>query len=306
GGRPRAAVRGPDGRRRRGRVGARPRRGRGPQPPAPGLRGPVPRGPRRRRARGVRSGLRGRGQRFPGRLRGGAHRRQRPPGHPPPEPEAVRRRAVVAHADRGVPQPRPAGGPVRAGPDRRAGAARHARADGRGPAGRRRAPAGAVPPGAAPDGHGVVGGAAGPIGLATYPLVEGVPGGRRIFAVVFFVVLVSVLVQGTSIPLVARRLRVDAPLERRPAYPVEATDTLEGSMELHELAVPAGSAAVGRRLVDLQLPPGALVVLISRGDEFTVPQGSTALEAGDTVLLLADRSTLPAARAVIEGRDGEG
>lgn len=145
-----------------------------------------------------------------------------------------------------------------------------------------------------------------PIVLATYPLVEGVPGGRRIFAVVFFIVIVSVLVQGTSIPLVARRLRVDAPLERRPAYPVEATDTLEGSMELHELAVPAGSAAVGRRLVDLHLPPGALVVLISRGEEFTVPQGSTTLEAGDTLLLLADRSTLPAARAVIEGRDGEG
>src|SRR5690606_6095377 len=120
---------------------------------------------------------------------------------------------------------------------------------------------------------------AGPIVLATYPLVEGVPGGRRIFAVVFFIVLVSVLVQGTSIPLVARRLRAEGPLERRRAHPVEAPDALEGSMELHELPVPAGWAAVGRRLVDLQLPPGALVVLIGRGDEFTVPQGSTALEA---------------------------
>lgn len=51
-----------------------------------------------------------------------------------------------------------------------------------------------------------------------------------------------------------------------------------------------------------RLPLGALVVLVSRNDDFVVPQGSTVLLAGDTVLLLADERSLPEARALIEGR----
>jgi cell volume regulation protein A len=140
-----------------------------------------------------------------------------------------------------------------------------------------------------------------PIVLATFPLVEGVAQAEMIFDVVFFTVITSVLVQGTTIPVVARWLGVDAPLKQRRPYPLEYVESGDGTTDLHEIAIPDGSPASGRQLVDLHLPQGALVVLVSRDDEFVVPQGSTVLLPDDTVLLLADERSLPEARALIEG-----
>ena len=144
-----------------------------------------------------------------------------------------------------------------------------------------------------------------PIVLATFPLVEGVPQADLIFNVVFFIVLTSVLIQGTTISVVARWLGVDAPIERRRPYILEVVDSGNGTTDLHEILVPEGAPAAGRQLVDLHLPPGALVVLVTREDEFVVPQGATILEPGDNVLLLADDRTLSDARRLIAG-DGVG
>lgn len=144
-----------------------------------------------------------------------------------------------------------------------------------------------------------------PIVLATFPAVEGVPQADTIFNVVFFIVLTSVLVQGTTIPIVARRLGVDAPLRSRRPSPLEHVESGDADTDLHEIEIPDGSPAEGRQLVELHLPEGALIVLINRNDDFVVPQGSTVLRAGDTVLLLADRDSLPRARALIEGGGAE-
>lgn len=138
-----------------------------------------------------------------------------------------------------------------------------------------------------------------PIVLATFPLVEGVPEAELMFNVVFFTVITSVLVQGTTISTVARWLRVDAPHEPQRASPLEFVSPDGGPTDLHELTVAAGSRAAGRQLLDLRLPDGALLVLVSRGAEYVVPQGSTILRPGDTVLMLADDRTLPAARALL-------
>lgn len=140
-----------------------------------------------------------------------------------------------------------------------------------------------------------------PIILATFPLVEGIAHAELLFNVVFFIVLTSVLVQGTTIPLVARRLGVDAPLEVRRSAPIELVAPTQGSTDLHELTVNERALAAGLQLVDLNLPPGALIVLVTRGEEFIVPQGSTILEPGDAVLLLADDDSLPPARVLMEG-----
>lgn len=140
-----------------------------------------------------------------------------------------------------------------------------------------------------------------PIVLATFPLVEDVPQAELIFNVVFFIVLTSVLIQGTTIPLVARWLGVDAPLERARPHILDAVEAGNGTMDLHEIVVPSESEVVGLQLVDIRFPDGALVVLISRGDQFVVPQGSTVLHPGDNLLLLADEATLPDARGLIAG-----
>jgi cell volume regulation protein A len=140
-----------------------------------------------------------------------------------------------------------------------------------------------------------------PIILATFPLVEGVAQAEIIFNVVFFAVLTSVLVQGTTIPPVARWLRVDAPLVERRSPLLDHVESGDDTAGLHELSIAAGAPAAGRQLVDLRLPRGALVVLVHRDDDFMVPQGSTVLEAGDVVLVVADPGALGKARAIIEG-----
>lgn len=141
-----------------------------------------------------------------------------------------------------------------------------------------------------------------PIVLATFPLVEGVPQAELIFNVVFVIVLTSVLVQGTTIPLVARWLRVDAPMERPRANILDAVESGSGDTDLHEIVVAEGTPSADMQLVDLGLPPGALIVLINRNDEFVVPRGSTVLAAGDSVLVLSDEESLPEVRRLITRR----
>ena len=143
-----------------------------------------------------------------------------------------------------------------------------------------------------------------PIILATFPLVEGIPQAALVFNVVFFVVLASVLVQGTTIPWVARLLRVDAPVPRRDPYPMLLVESKDGSLELDEVVLPEGSPAAGRAIVDLPLPEEALVVLVGRGEDFVMPQGSTVLLAGDNVFVLGDLGARRAARRALTGKEG--
>jgi len=128
-----------------------------------------------------------------------------------------------------------------------------------------------------------------PIILATYPRVAGLPSAPLIFNIVFFVVLASVLLQGTTIPRVARWLRVEAPLAPKRSFPLEYTPVNGLKSELRELIIPAGSFAVGKAIVELHLPREVLVILIGRGDEFVVSTGSTVIQADDTLLILANQ-----------------
>ena len=140
-----------------------------------------------------------------------------------------------------------------------------------------------------------------PIVVATYPLIAGVSDAKTIFNLVFFVVFISVLLQGTTIPLVSRWLRVASPLAKRFRYPIEYNPTADLKNELVEVPVPPGSPVIGRSLVDLKLPTGALIVLIRRGDETFVPRGSTQINAGDTLLVLAEHEALRSTRAIVTG-----
>jgi cell volume regulation protein A len=139
-----------------------------------------------------------------------------------------------------------------------------------------------------------------PIVLATFPLLASIPKADIIFNLVFFIVLTSVLLQGTSIPVVARWLGVDAPMSQKPWSPLELAPAGNFTSELTELTIPAHSAVVGSQIVELNLPKGTLIVLLKRGEEIVVPGGSTVLEAGDTLLVLADPEALVDVRLLIE------
>jgi cell volume regulation protein A len=138
-----------------------------------------------------------------------------------------------------------------------------------------------------------------PIILATFPLLAGIPEAKNIFNLVFFVVLTSVLIQGSTIPQMARWLRVAAPLTARRRSPLvfEPTEGIRG--DLVEIDLPAGSPGVGRRLVNLGLPPGTLMVLIGREQRFFVPDGSTVLEAGDTLFVLCTAEALRQVKGIL-------
>ena len=119
-----------------------------------------------------------------------------------------------------------------------------------------------------------------------------------IFNVVFFIVLVSALVHGTSIPSVARWLGVAAPLMKTRKLSREFDVNPDTHSELIELVIPPDSPVVGKQVVDLGLPKGALIILMQKGDERFVPGGSTVIEAGDTLLLLTTDDLAEGVRAI--------
>jgi cell volume regulation protein A len=141
-----------------------------------------------------------------------------------------------------------------------------------------------------------------PIILATFPLLAGIPQATMIFNLVFFIVLTSVLLQGTSIPLVARWLKVDEPLQRRlDASPVwNAPTGLKSG--LVEMTIPEYSVVVGKRLIDIGLPESTLVILIGRRGQCFVPDGSTVLETNDSLLVFSDQGSSFRLRAMIDTR----
>jgi len=130
-----------------------------------------------------------------------------------------------------------------------------------------------------------------PIILATFPLLAKLPQADLIFNLVFFVVLTSVLLQGTTIPLAARRLGVDAPAIPRRVYPIEYTRMGGLRSELKELAVPSDSQMAGKAIVELGLPADFLIILIAREKDFVLPSGGTTLLGGDTLLVLSDEQS---------------
>jgi cell volume regulation protein A len=131
-------------------------------------------------------------------------------------------------------------------------------------------------------------------------MLAGVPNAELYFNLVFFIVLTSVLLQGTTIPLVARWLGLDAPLSPKRQYPLEFVPTPKTTSEMIEIAVPENSPVVGKRIVDLQLPRSALVVLIGRHTDFLSPRGATVLRGGDTMLVLVDKQEIDVLRGIME------
>jgi potassium/hydrogen antiporter len=139
-----------------------------------------------------------------------------------------------------------------------------------------------------------------PIILATFPLLAGVEGAGLLFNVVFFVVLTSVLIQGPTISIMAKWLKLDEPHSKRTNYPLVFEQTASTTSDLFELDLSENAATAGKRIVDLALPERTLIVLVHRGDEFLVPHGSLELKPEDKLLVLADRGAASDVRRLFE------
>lgn len=127
---------------------------------------------------------------------------------------------------------------------------------------------------------------AAPILFATYPVVAGVEAGSEIFNIVFFVTLISLLVQGTTIAKAAQLLGLsDKDADEADHFGIELPDSIDS--HLSEMFCTESMLASGHRLRDLALPEGQLVILVRRGDRYIVPNGRTVLAPGDILLLLS-------------------
>jgi cell volume regulation protein A len=141
-----------------------------------------------------------------------------------------------------------------------------------------------------------------PITLATFPLLLGHPGGPLIFDVVFFVVLVSAVVQGPTLAPLARRLGLERPPEPEAPLTLEITSLRDVDADIVEYTVAADSRAAGHRIRELALPEGVVIALIARAEQMIPPQGATHLLEGDHVFVVLRRDTRPLADRVF-GRD---
>jgi potassium/hydrogen antiporter len=125
-----------------------------------------------------------------------------------------------------------------------------------------------------------------PVVLATFPVIEGVSGSFQLFDVVFFAVLLSTLIQGTTFEHGARLLGATTTEPAMPRPLAEAGTIRRLGAEILEYPIGDDDAVVGARVRDLGLPREAVVNVIVRGDEAIPPRGSTILRAGDRLHVL--------------------
>jgi cell volume regulation protein A len=127
-----------------------------------------------------------------------------------------------------------------------------------------------------------------PIVFATYPLLAGIEKAGMIFNIVFFISVTSVLIQGTTLSIVAKWLGVAIPEEEKKLSPTEALLAEHPKTVMEEIDIRPGCHAVDQKIVDLGFPQSAIIAMIKRGDNYLTPNGSTEIKRDDTLIVLSD------------------
>ncbi|OFC71307.1 potassium/proton antiporter [Alteromonas confluentis] len=125
-----------------------------------------------------------------------------------------------------------------------------------------------------------------PIILAIFPLLFDIPQAYLIFNVVFFVVLISATLQGSSLPWMARKLKLLESAPVTPSATLEISSLGDVNADIVQYTLGDKAKAVNRTLGELALPEGAVVAMITRGDAVFPPRGSTMLLPGDHIFIL--------------------
>src|SRR5918994_1581804 len=139
-----------------------------------------------------------------------------------------------------------------------------------------------------------------PVVLATFPVIEQVPGSREFFNIVFFAVVISTLLQGTTVEPLARRLGLTTSEPALPRPLAETGTVRRLGAEIVEYPVSAGDAVVGSVVLEIGLPRDALLSVIVRGEEAILPRGSTRIEADDRLHVLVREEVADQVPAMLE------
>ncbi len=129
-----------------------------------------------------------------------------------------------------------------------------------------------------------------PIIFAIMCKAQGVPYADLIFNVVFLCTIVSLLTQGTTLTMVARKLNLDTPRKEERSlehFDMDLPDEIQSSAR--EVEVTAEMIEQGNTLREIRIPPRTLIVMVRRGEDFFVPTGSSTLAVGDQLLVISDK-----------------
>ncbi|WP_320112146.1 potassium/proton antiporter [Draconibacterium orientale] len=127
-----------------------------------------------------------------------------------------------------------------------------------------------------------------PIVFATYPLLAGIEKADMIFNIVFFISVTSVLIQGTTLSVLAKWLRVSLPQEEKPLSETDKFISDITKTAMKEITVLPDYNAVNKKIVDISFPKEAIIAMIKRKDKYLTPSGSTIIEPNDILLILSD------------------
>lgn len=128
-----------------------------------------------------------------------------------------------------------------------------------------------------------------PIIFATYPWISEVPNAKMIFNIVFFITILSLVVQGTTVSGMAHLLKLSLPVPPKrqlKEFDVEFSDEIKSAM--CEITVNDEMLKNGRRVMDVSMPDKTLLVMVKRSKKYFIPRGNTQLEKGDSLLIITD------------------
>lgn len=131
------------------------------------------------------------------------------------------------------------------------------------------------------------------------PPAAGLAIGQEVFNLVFFAVLLSIAIQGSTIGWSARLLKLIYPPRPRPLFDLELVTMAESDFNLMVMDLPEPRGAIGPAIADLRLPVGSVIVLITRDKDIVVPKGSTRLQGWDRVTVLAHAKDHETIRSVL-------
>ena len=139
---------------------------------------------------------------------------------------------------------------------------------------------------------------AAPIVLATFPLANfsdapGNPAARTLFNLIFIMVLFSLVIQGTTLMPLAKKLKLDKPIADRERSPLELEQTsVSKGSTMFEFIIPENTVFAGKTLAELEIPGGLLVTMIRRKNTIIQPRGATVIEAGDGMTVMGNINEL--------------
>ncbi|GGC78978.1 K(+)/H(+) antiporter NhaP2 [Thalassobacillus devorans] len=141
-----------------------------------------------------------------------------------------------------------------------------------------------------------------PIVLATFPIVNGIENSQVMFNIVFFIVLTSALVQGSTISYMAKKLHLVGPKKDVPHHSIELISMGKASAEMIQYQVSPESAVVGQKLRDVEFPNRANISAIIRNNQVITPYGETEIKAGDFLYILVEAKYKDQLKKVLEQR----